>query len=127
MIVVVSRGIRWASTVGIVLALVLAASGCSDDDDDEAGTTTSTAAPTTTSSPASTTSTSTTAPPSTTATTERLTFPSAPADYTAELVRAWDVGNRARAELFAGTAAVDALFSYADPGGPRWDLLWCDG
>jgi len=37
MIVVVSRGIRWASTVGIVLALVLVASGCSDHDD-EAGT-----------------------------------------------------------------------------------------
>jgi len=22
---------------------------------------------------------------------------------------------------------VDALFSYADPGGPRWDLLRCEG
>jgi catechol 2,3-dioxygenase-like lactoylglutathione lyase family enzyme len=42
-------------------------------------------------------------------------------------VRAWGVGNRTEAARFAAPSAVEALFGFADPGGPRWDLQGCEG
>ena len=116
-----SRGVR---TVAIGLVLLVAVAGCSSDDDDEdrPSTTTSTSS---TSSTTTTSTTSTTAPPSTTTTTEA--FPSDPQEYTAELVRAWGVGDRAAAERFAAAPVVAELFGFADPGGPRWDSQGCEG
>jgi catechol 2,3-dioxygenase-like lactoylglutathione lyase family enzyme len=100
--------------VVLALALAVATSGCSDDDD---------AGPTTTGRPAPSTTTS-----STTGTTaEPAGFPNGAADYTAELVRAWGVGDRTEAARFAVPSAVDTLFGFADPGGPRWDLESCEG
>jgi hypothetical protein len=103
----------WA--VVVVVGLALFASGCSGDDDDPPA---ATATTTTTSSSTSTTST----------TTEPAAFPSDAAAYTGELVRAWGVGDRTEAARFASPSAVDALFAFADPGGPRWDLQGvCEG
>ncbi len=98
---------------GLGLGIVLALSACSlsgdDGDQPAAGT-----------SPTASTTTSTT--------TEPAAFPTGPADYTAELVRAWGVGDRTEAARFATPSAVDALFAFADPGGPRWELHGpCDG
>ena len=132
MISEVTRGVRWVGAVLVVLAL--AAAGCSDDDDgdDEARGTTTTSSSTTTSTTSttstSTTSTSTTAPPSTATTaTTAVAFPKDAPEYSGELVRAWGVGDRATAEQYASPQAVDTLFAFADPGGPRWDLQRCEG
>jgi catechol 2,3-dioxygenase-like lactoylglutathione lyase family enzyme len=115
---VVGPGSRWVTTVGVGLALLVPVTGCSSDDGDDGA-----SASTTTTSRTTTSSTTT----STTATTEPAAFPREAADYTARLVRAWGVGNRTEAARFAAPSAVEALFGFADPGGPRWDLQGCEG
>ena len=105
------------SVVVAAVALALAASGCSSDDD---------AGPTTTDRPASSTTTTTSAS-TTTTTGEPEAFPRDAEGYTAALVRAWGEGDRTESARFAAPGAVDALFAFADPGGPRWDLQGCEG
>ena len=53
-------------------------------------------------------------------------FPDSQQAYTSLAVRAWGVGDRARAGQYATAAAVRQLFREVDEGGPGWSLTGCD-
>lgn len=118
--------------------MLLAACG-NDDDSAETTETTTAEAVTTTASTApitdQTTAPPTTAPTATTAPAE-TTEPEAggvdglPPDtegWATEMVIGWGRGDRDRVARLATPEVVDALFAYADPGGPDWELERCEG
>jgi hypothetical protein len=121
-----------AALVGLALVLGAACSDDGGDDDDIAledvpggESTTTTAEPTTTTSaPDPTTTTATTAPEES----DGPAIPDNPDDYATLLIRAWEQGDAATAQVLATDVAFDTLFAF-ESGGPEagWQLVACDG
>ncbi|MCU1452715.1 MAG: hypothetical protein JWN46_861 [Acidimicrobiales bacterium] len=54
-------------------------------------------------------------------------LPPDPARYTQLLVRAWGRGDHPLTAQYATADVVRTLFAFADPGGPSWVFVRCEG
>jgi hypothetical protein len=120
------RTSRFASYVLVALALA----GCAQDPTTDTSDSTSSSSPSasasaTPSAPLSS-STSVASPAVTSSSSPAVVFPESQQAYTSLAVRAWGVGDRAKAGRYATDAAIREWFGAISSGGPGWALIGCD-